>query len=242
VVYGAGISAGIEAAPRRLQLLHEHDPSLCTWSKDCKNAFQTLDGHAIRDCLREHDPELHSFFCAYCSSPRRQWYRNADGSVSMVALSCQGVTQGDALSAIIFDLVYTYKVLKPACDRFTDAHFARGHSRRHVLRRLLTHIDDVTKFVCDYLRCGGTAVGDPAAVEDDALRAARVSATRPRPLAGRPPRGARAHPGNVQRSAEVANGNLDAGPTGMSARTRYWQPHVPPGGALRPASARVPLA
>ncbi len=38
----------------------------------------------------------------------------------MVALSCQGVTQGDALSAIIFDLVYTYKALKPACDRFTD--------------------------------------------------------------------------------------------------------------------------
>ncbi len=53
---GAGISAGIEAAPRRLQLLHEHDPSLCTWSKDCMNAFQTLDRHVIRDCLREHDP------------------------------------------------------------------------------------------------------------------------------------------------------------------------------------------
>ena len=229
--YGAGISAGIEAAPRRLQLLHEHDPSLCTWSKDCMNAFQTLDRHAIRDCLREHDPELHSFFCAYYSSPRRQWYRNADGSVSMVALSCQGVTQGDALSAIIFDLVYTYKVLKPACDRFTDAHFVAIHDDtyfaaplnklieinsfliesaaavglRYVpkkeyvfqlpdptrpasanLASLRSDIDDVTKFVYDYFRCGGIAVGDPAAVDDYALRAAREYDTHVNHLAQSP--------------------------------------------------------
>jgi hypothetical protein len=126
------------------------------------------------------------------------------------------VTQGDALSAIIFDLVYTYKVIKPACDRLTDAHswpFTTTRTPRAPLKKLFeinnfliesaaavglryvpkkeyvfqlpdppalanlaslrSDIDDVTKFVYDYFRCGGIAVGDPTAVDDYALRAAR---------------------------------------------------------------------
>jgi hypothetical protein len=125
----AGISASIEAAPRKLQLLHEHDPSLCTWLKDCMNACQMLDRRAIRNCLREHDPDFHSFF--HYSRPRRQRYRHEDITVGMVALSCQGVTQGDALSVAVSDIVYTYLVLKPA--RAVCRCALRCHSRRHVL-------------------------------------------------------------------------------------------------------------
>jgi hypothetical protein len=152
--------------------------------------------------------------------------------VSKVALSCQGVTQGDALSAIISDLVYTYKVLKPACDRFTDAHFVTIHDdtcfaallnklieinnflietaaavglqyvpkKEYVfqlpdptlpasanLASLRSDIDDVTKFVYDYFRCGGKfAVGDPTAVDDYALRAAREYDTHVNHLARSP--------------------------------------------------------
>jgi hypothetical protein len=35
-------------------------------------------------------------------NPRKQWYRQMDGSVEMIAWSRWGVTQGDALSALIF--------------------------------------------------------------------------------------------------------------------------------------------
>ena len=41
------------------------------------------------------------------------------------------------------------------------------------LASLRSDIDDVTKLVCDYFRCGGVAVGDPTAVGDYALCAAR---------------------------------------------------------------------
>lgn len=130
--FGAGIRAGVEAASRGLQLLHESDVDSCTWSKDIYNAFQELSRQAILDTLREFDHELYEYFVAYYPNPRKQWYRQMDGSVEMIAWSRWGVTQGDALSALIFDIVYTLKVLKPTCEQFPHATLLAIHDDTYV--------------------------------------------------------------------------------------------------------------
>ncbi len=106
-------------------MLHESDVDSCTWSKDIYNAFQELSRQAILDTLREFDCELYEYFVAYYPAARKQWYRQMDGSVEMIA--CQWMrwgimmTQGDALSALIFGIVYTHKVLKPTCEQLPHA-------------------------------------------------------------------------------------------------------------------------
>ena len=130
--FGAGIRAGVEAAPRGLQLLHENDVDSCTWSKDIYNAFQELSRQAILDTLRGFDYELYEYFVAYYPAARKQWYRQMDGSVEMIAWSRWGVTQGDALSALIFDIAYTLNVLKPTCEQFPHATLLAIHDDTHV--------------------------------------------------------------------------------------------------------------
>jgi hypothetical protein len=118
------------------------------------NACQMLDRRAIRNCLREHDADFHSFF--HYSRPRRQRYRHEDRTVGMVALSCQGVTQGDALSVAVFDIVYTYLVLKPACERLTDAHFVAIHDDTYIRAALDKRIE-----INDFLtECAAAMVQD----------------------------------------------------------------------------------
>ncbi len=55
-----------------------------------------------------------------------------DGSVEMIAWSRWGVTQGDALSALIFDIVYTLSVLKPTCEQFPHATLLAIHDDTYV--------------------------------------------------------------------------------------------------------------
>ena len=113
-------------------MLHENDVDSCTWSKDIYNAFQELSRQAILDTLRGFDYELYEYFVAYYPAARKQWYRQMDGSVEMIAWSRWGVTQGDALSALIFDIVYTLKVLKPTCEQFPHATLLAIHDDTYV--------------------------------------------------------------------------------------------------------------
>ena len=99
-------------------------------SKQAKQ--QELSRQAILDTLREFDHELYEYFVAYYPNPRKQWYRQMDGSVEMIAWSRWGVTQGDALSALIFDIVYTLKVLKPTCEQFPHATLLAIHDDTYV--------------------------------------------------------------------------------------------------------------
>ena len=50
---GCGTSAGIETVPRAAQILLEMNPHMCVWSKDIKNAFNTLSRDKIAACLQE---------------------------------------------------------------------------------------------------------------------------------------------------------------------------------------------
>jgi hypothetical protein len=198
------------------------DPSLCTYMVERlhERIPKMLDRRAIRNCLREHDPELHTFFLSSVRTrdPDVNGTGTEDGTVGMVALSCQGVSDARRrpLSSHIRHRVNLPRP-QAACKRCTDAHFVAIHDDTYFaaplnklieindfltecaaavglqyvpkkecvfqlpdstrpasadLTSLRSSIADITKFVRSYFRCGGIAVGDPAAVDDYARRAA----------------------------------------------------------------------
>ncbi len=111
-------SAGIEAVPRAISLLSGLSTKCALWSKDIYNAFQEMSRKQIFACLKECDNDLYLYALAYYAKARKQFMRRADGVVEFVCLSVQGFTQGDILAAILFDVVYTYTVLRPFNEKF----------------------------------------------------------------------------------------------------------------------------
>ncbi len=64
------------------------------------------------------------------------------------------MTQGDALSVAVFDIGYTYLVLKPACERLSDAHFVAIHDGTYFAAPLIKRIE-----INDFLAVCAAAVG-----------------------------------------------------------------------------------
>jgi hypothetical protein len=117
--HGSGLSAGVEAVPRALQLILEHNPSYAIVSEDCYNAFNELLRAVIVEVLEKEDPALLQQFIAYYQKEVPQFFRLANGSLHHVP-SQRGGIQGDALFSIIFDIVYTVRVLEPLANEFKD--------------------------------------------------------------------------------------------------------------------------
>jgi hypothetical protein len=130
---GGGVSAGIEVVPRAVQALIEMNPDLAVWSKDIRNAFNTLNRDCIADCLKDKDPALYRYFIAHYRKPRKQFMRGHDGKVIMIGFSSTGLSQGDVCASIIFDVVYTAKVLKPTLDAHPDVTLAAIHDDTYMV-------------------------------------------------------------------------------------------------------------
>ena len=110
---GCGVPAGLDLGPRVMQLLLEADPTVAIDSEDCVNAFNELFRRTIADTLFAVDKGLYRHFVAYYFQPTRQFFRLANGRLVSACDSRRGLVQGDPLAALIFDIVYTIRVLKP---------------------------------------------------------------------------------------------------------------------------------
>ena len=117
---GCGLRAGPEVPPRMLQAMLEFDPSCAIDSEDVKNAFNEVDREAVADVLQREDPELYDYFMAYYQTGCLQLFRLFSGELLRLWSSVRGLIQGDALAAVIFDIVYTILVLKPVRESSTE--------------------------------------------------------------------------------------------------------------------------
>ena len=132
---GCAIRAGVEIPPRIMQVMCELDPQTCVDSEDCYNAFNEMSRHEIAECLREVDPDLYDYFIAYYHRPSYQFFRLANGTIVCPALSSVGVQQGDPAGGLIFDIVYTFKVLKPLCEAHPNATVFAIHDDTYIVTK-----------------------------------------------------------------------------------------------------------
>ena len=105
----------------------------CIDSEDCINAFNELSRHEIAECLREFNSDLYHYFLAYYHEPSYQFFRKADGAFVCPALSCVGVHQGDPAGLLIFDVVYTLKVLKPLVEAHPEVTVLAIHDDTYII-------------------------------------------------------------------------------------------------------------
>jgi len=138
--HGSGLSAGVDTVPRALQLILEHNPNFAVDSENCVNAFNEFLRAIIIKVLEKEDKVLLQQYIAYYEKEVPQYFHFRLSNRSLQHIPSQrGGIRGDALFSIIFDIVYTCKVLEPLSNEFKD--------KQVVVYAYAIHDDTITKDV-----------------------------------------------------------------------------------------------